>query len=313
MNPLSPWDTLESDPAVFTSLLRDLGVKGTEVIELLDLDQLTAPAQPGVQSPIGVVFLFKIIRNHPPAPQHTPASAATVYFAQQTAHNACATQALINLLLNKRDSVDIGPTLGEFYAMTSFLDPLTRGDAIAQHETLRTVHNSYSPYVSIRNEISNAHPQTAGDAFHFVTFFHANGVLWELDGLQRGPICHAECSATEWQASAARVLEKRIQAISERDSNGIQFNLLAVMPDRVEVLEKKIAEHPEMADELMAEIEYIRSTNAESASEMVRRKHNYLPTVAALLRAMAKKGDLQKSLEAFQKAQASTSASEAQG
>ena len=294
----SPWDTIESDPHIFTHLLRDLGVKGTEVVELLGLDELSAPIQPGIKAVTGLIFLFKFVPNLPLSRPATSPKAAEMYFARQTAHNACATQALINLLLNKRDAVPIGPLLGEFYEMTSFLDPTTRGDAIAQHAQLRTIHNAYSPYVHIKNVLTKVAPSSA-DAFHFVTFFHANGALWELDGLQAGPICHAECDAENWQQKAIEVLTRRIEAISALDNNGIQFNLMAVVPERVELLQKQAVEEPMTADECTAHIQQIQSDLDEGTVEVTRRKHNYLPMINALLQTMAAEGDLRKVVEAY--------------
>ena len=75
------------------------------------------------------------------------------------------------------------------------------------------------------------------DLFHFVSYVPVNGHLWELDGLQLGPIDHGKIDTENWIDFARPVIQKRMEFFSTGE---IHFNLLAVCKDRLEKLEKEI-------------------------------------------------------------------------
>jgi hypothetical protein len=71
----------------------------------------------------GVIFLFKYPTGEKPS--DTPKdgnfdfeAAENLFFAAQTIQNACGTQALLSVLLNKEGEVEIGPQLKEFKDFT---------------------------------------------------------------------------------------------------------------------------------------------------------------------------------------------------
>ena len=71
----------------------------------------------------GFIFLFTWDPNLlKKLPQTNFAENAPVYFAKQIANNACATQAILSLLLNS-EVIDIGERLTEFKSFTSCLTP----------------------------------------------------------------------------------------------------------------------------------------------------------------------------------------------
>ena len=58
----------------------------------------------------GLIFLFKWQQGTQPQ-QKQVVEDANIYFAKQVIENACATQALLSILMNKDDIIEVGPEL----------------------------------------------------------------------------------------------------------------------------------------------------------------------------------------------------------
>ncbi|KJZ79351.1 hypothetical protein HIM_01502 [Hirsutella minnesotensis 3608] len=164
-----PW----GDPqGVFTSLVENLGVKEVQFEELLTLDASELAA---LQPLYGVIFLFKYPTDRPYASADGPldgafdhGAAERIFFAAQTIQNACATQALLSVLLNKAGDVDVGAHLRDFRDFTLVLPPEFRGEALSNSDLIREVHNGFarsSPFVDETQRGGDAE-----DAFHFIAY-----------------------------------------------------------------------------------------------------------------------------------------------
>ena len=110
--------------------------------ELISLDSQSLASL----SPLGVIFLFKYTnesrKSGAPLDGQFDFEASynlddagsggdgkgKVWFAAQTIQNACGTQALLSVLMNKdgKDGVELGPHLGDFKEFTSAFPPDVR-------------------------------------------------------------------------------------------------------------------------------------------------------------------------------------------
>ena len=113
---------------VFTYLIEKLGVKDVQFEELMALEPEELKQLGKIY---GVIFLFK----YPTGETRTDApkdgsfdheAASSIFFAAQTIQNACGTQALLSVLLNKDGEVDIGKDLKEFKEFTGEFPPEVR-------------------------------------------------------------------------------------------------------------------------------------------------------------------------------------------
>eukprot|EP00294_Goniomonas_avonlea_P013588 CAMPEP_0114554856 /NCGR_PEP_ID=MMETSP0114-20121206/8434_1 /TAXON_ID=31324 /ORGANISM="Goniomonas sp, Strain m" /LENGTH=365 /DNA_ID=CAMNT_0001739933 /DNA_START=9 /DNA_END=1106 /DNA_ORIENTATION=+ len=217
------WCTIESDPGVFTSLIESIGVKGVQVEEMYSMDSEFFEQVKPVH---GLIFLFKwTAETQRPAAAMDASDAPHVYFARQVINNACATQAMISILMNAK-GVDIGPHLTEFKAETHDFDPEMKGLALSNSELIRTSHNSFARPEPIELERTKDEDD---DAFHFSAYLPIDGHLYELDGLQKGPTHLGKIENERWWEMVAPLLQERIARYAASE---IRFNLLAIVRNK---------------------------------------------------------------------------------
>ncbi|KAF8910243.1 hypothetical protein CPB85DRAFT_692213 [Mucidula mucida] len=244
-----PFAVIESDPGVFTTLTRKLGVKGLEFVELYDIE----PWAVDHLHPHGLIFCFLWRKDtHRPGTFDDPAS-ERVWFANQLSDDACASQAILNVLFNCPD-VKIGGEMAYFKEETKDMSPVMRGLAISNSTIIREAHNSLARPADIRGAINviatttleakkkkrSADPppnkraktsekptkkeeETEDEVYHFIGYVPANGKVWELDGLKSGPLEVGEAT-TEWMNVVRPALRTKM-----RKYGHIQFSLLAIV------------------------------------------------------------------------------------
>lgn len=160
----------------------------------------------------GLIFLFKWAKEDEPSGSIVQDSRLEkIFFANQVIENACATQAILSILMNsKHPDLKLGQTLTELKEFCSSFDPHMKGLTISNSSTIRTVHNSFARQTLF--EFDQSAPSKSEDVFHFVGYVPIDGRLYELDGLKPGPIDLGPIPPdTEWTDVARPIIEKRIK------------------------------------------------------------------------------------------------------
>lgn len=242
------WMELESDPGLFTLLIGDIGVKGVKVEEVYDVTQTFEDRV------FGFVFLFQWIEERRARKKAMnddcyvtePSVLQKMFFAHQIVTNSCATHALLSILLNcdKDPDITLGPTLQDLKTYCQYLDPESRGYAIGNIPQLATAHNRHAkpdiPIQSLpptkRGAVMTSASAFVPETYHFVSYVPIGERLFELDGLKEWPIDHGPWAETEdWTDLFKRVISRRLT-----EGEGIQFNLMALIPDPIPRLSQEL-------------------------------------------------------------------------
>ncbi|CAL1702373.1 unnamed protein product [Somion occarium] len=230
----APFAVIESDPGVFTMLMRKLGVHGLEVMELYDIE----PWAVDHLDPHGLIFCYlcadengtedEDVQDDCDAPDP---DAQDIWFANQLSDDACASQAMLNIIFNCR-GVQLDPSLHRFHMDTEKMSWVMKGLAITNCQFIREAQNSlarpadlraanHSIATKISKEMKHKNASTATpaskkrksttktnrgkkqqktkedqqDTFHFIAYVPCDGKVWELDGLRiSGPLEVGEIS-----------------------------------------------------------------------------------------------------------------------
>jgi ubiquitin carboxyl-terminal hydrolase L5 len=187
----------------------------------------------------GLIFLFKYIPNSGYNPNILSNYDEDLYFAQQVIINACATQAILAILMNNEDKLDLGQDLMELKIFTRQMDSYMKGLSISNSEKIRCEHNKFArpePFVFTgKKKVTED-----DDVYHFVAYIHFKDKVYEIDGLREGPILIVDnAKNNDWVDKVKPAIINRINLYA---SNEIKFNLLSVVPDRRVNLEQRLTE-----------------------------------------------------------------------
>lgn len=312
----SDWCLIESDPGCFTELIRGFGVTNVIVEELYGLSEQNFQNMHPIY---GLIFLFKWQKaDDSKADIVRDSRLERLFFAKQVINNACATQAILSILLNapvkKSENDDVGIELGDtlqnFKEFSRDFDPNMKGLALSNSDVIRLVHNTFARQQMFEFDAKQADKDD--DVFHFISYIPFEGRLYELDGLREGPVDLGVIpDGSDWIQTARPVIEKRMQQYS---ADEIQFNLMAVVADKMPMYKRKLAdlEHQlssgMVTDAVELQLTELRQSIIEQEAKMnaykienIRRKHNHLPIVMDLLKKLSSQKKLMPLFEQAKK------------
>lgn len=146
---MNEWKKIDYNPEVFTELLKNIGVKGVLIEEILSYDSL----ENSNMSIYGLIFIGKYIKNNSYTPNILQYWDKDLFFIKQISQNSSSTQTLIELILNNEDKIDMGPILLELKSTMREMDPLTRAIAFSNNEKIKNEHNKFK--IGTSNELNN--------------------------------------------------------------------------------------------------------------------------------------------------------------
>ncbi|KAH7029409.1 ubiquitin carboxyl-terminal hydrolase [Microdochium trichocladiopsis] len=268
------WVELESEPAFFNAMLHLLGAEDFKVQELFGLDELALEL---LLKPVhGLIYLYQYIEGAT-ASDNREDCPAHLWFGNQTTTNACATVALMNIVMNAEEAV-LGKELQSFKDMTLSLPPPHRGHMLDKNDFIRSIHNSVARRMDLVSEDlildnkmeaaekkrcvqSRKKPTRPGriqkranteQAFHYIAYVPVDGQVWELDGFEVQPRCLGSFSSKdEWLGVASNSIQQRMMA-----DEYLQCSLLAVCQSPV----RRIVEQLDACTEKLRGVGHSMST-----------------------------------------------------
>jgi ubiquitin carboxyl-terminal hydrolase L5 len=169
------WCTIESDPGVFSELIQEgLGVPDVSAEEIYSLDMVDSN-----QLSYGLIFLFKWVKEDDPRPVLDPTDLPNLFFARQIVTNACATQAILSVLMN-HEAIKLSDILANLREFTMMIDAESKGIALGNSEEVRIAHNSFArPEPMIHEENIKSRRKSSEDVYHFIAYIPFQNHVYE--------------------------------------------------------------------------------------------------------------------------------------
>ncbi|KAH7065389.1 hypothetical protein B0J12DRAFT_693731 [Macrophomina phaseolina] len=227
---------LENNPAVFSHLIRSLGV--SPKLGFYDVYSLDEPAllahipRPALAlifiAPSAVYHSHRDVENAGMQAYDGVGDQPVLWF-KQTVHEACGQVALIHAVCNgeAKRYIEPGSLLEELRSRAVPLRREERARLLYDSEALEKAHasaarlgDSQAPALGDREEASGA----------FVCFVKGDdGHLWELAGFAKGPIDRGELAEGE-DVLSERAVQLGLRSFLEEGKGEVRFSLVALAP-----------------------------------------------------------------------------------
>ncbi|CAG8499662.1 7150_t:CDS:2 [Paraglomus occultum] len=265
------WCLIESDPGVFTDLIRALHVKGTQVEEVWSLDDQTLEELKPIY---GLIFLFKWQGGNDSSqipPEADLSLDDDVYFAKQDR----------GLAMTNSDS--IRTVHNSFARADPFITEPTRA-ATEDDDLFHFI--SYIPVNGALYELDglSAGPVNLGPCTADNWLEKAREVIQER---------MARYAASEIRFNLLAVIKNRAELYHERISENESRLMEASASGDSETIMRLTEENSVLSQKIEREHEKFRRYERENSL----RKHNFIPLIYKLVQIMAERGELENRIE----------------
>lgn len=218
---------LESNPEMFTSFARSLGVQApARFVDVWSFDEDTLACFPQPIVAVCVLYPSGLDAKRRDVSRVEHGDGSNCLYIKQRLHevgNACGTLALLHAIANNTTRLEFvaSSALLEFATAHRGQDAERLADAVNRAQFLREASETAASSGQTETPQVNDHVDA-----HFICFaMGANGHLVELDGMKPGPVDHGKLgSEADFFAQAMRVVREEMVARTD----DVNFSVLAL-------------------------------------------------------------------------------------